>query len=103
MRGGNTLENIKTADENLKSMEQLKLPKPPLQPVGQIVNGLETKPNDFNATNNSNNPSQSMGYSVNGLSNNDILNNIKTANNNLKLMPSNSSPKEPLQIPGQIV
>ncbi len=38
---GNTLQQINTGNENLEVIKQLQSPKPPLQKLGQIVNGLQ--------------------------------------------------------------
>ena len=40
---GNTLQQINTGNKNLELLEQLQMPKPPLQQVGQIVNGLQQR------------------------------------------------------------
>jgi hypothetical protein len=37
-RGGNELQNIITANRNLELKKKLEMPKPPRQPLGQIVN-----------------------------------------------------------------
>ena len=41
MRGGNSLTNIQTGNKNLETLKMLSMPKPPLQPLGQIVRGLQ--------------------------------------------------------------